>query len=350
MPLTQKINSIQFLRGLAALIVVIYHTAGYIKVNFSPVVFLDDFFNFGFAGVDLFFVISGFIILFTSKKYINNPESIGEYLKKRFVRIYPIYWIILSILFLLSWFIPFLLNKNVFKTEFPDNFSSYINTIFLLPKHLAINAASWTLSYELYFYLVFSLIILSKKLKFIPLLILAISFYNSIILNPNADFIKPTYFTFFFSGYNFEFMFGVLICQFYHKINFSKILSILFVFISVVIITQLGHNVGDFDTYKRIITFGMPSGLILLSLLNLEKNHGLRFSKFLIMLGDASYVLYLIHFPMMLLLNKIPVLLGYSFSINTEIYYSYFIIISIVITSIYIHKWVEKPLNKLILG
>jgi exopolysaccharide production protein ExoZ len=350
MPIPKKINSIQFLRGLAALIVVIYHTAGYIKVNYIPYVFLGDFFNFGFAGVDLFFVISGFIILFTSKNYINTPSSLILYLKKRLVRVYPIYWLILSILFSLSWLIIFVLNKNVFKTEFPNSFFSYLSTIFLLPKHLAINAASWTLSYELYFYLIFALIIVSKKLKFIPVIILVISFYNSVILNPDAYFVKPTYFTFFFSGYNFEFMFGALICQFYQKINFPKTISIIIILISTWVITQLGHQVGDFDTYKRIITFGIPSALILLSILNLEKNYGMTFLKFFVILGDASYVLYLIHFPMMLLLNKIPILLGHSFSLNIEIYFSCFIIIAIVFTSIYLHKWVEKPLNKLILG
>ena len=63
------INSIQFLRGFAALAVVIHHTGGYVKRYFEPTLLFGDKFSIGFAGVDLFFVISGFIIHFTSKKY-----------------------------------------------------------------------------------------------------------------------------------------------------------------------------------------------------------------------------------------------------------------------------------------
>ncbi len=345
----QKINSIQFLRGLAALIVVIYHTSDYIKINYTQQVFLGDFFSFGFAGVDLFFVISGFIILFTSKKYINNPTSIGEYLKKRFVRIYPIYWIVLITLLASTNIITFLLDKNIFKTELPTKLSTYLNTFFLLPNHLAINAASWTLSFELYFYLIFGLIILSKNLKFIPIIILLISLYNSVILIPNDGFIKINYFFFFFSGYNFEFMFGVLICYHYEQIKFSKIISGILILVSVIIISQLGHQVGIFDINKRVLIFGLPSAVILISILNLEKNHRMTFLNFFVLLGDSSYVLYLIHFPAMLLLNKIPSLLGNSLSFVNETFYSFFIIFLIVLTSIYLHKWIEKPLNNYIL-
>ena len=79
------INSIQFLRGFAALAVVIHHTGGYVKRYYEPIVLFGDKFSIGFAGVDLFFVISGFIIHFTSKNYIDNPSKLKEYLQKRFV-------------------------------------------------------------------------------------------------------------------------------------------------------------------------------------------------------------------------------------------------------------------------
>ena len=61
------INSIQFLRGFAALAVVIHHTGGYVKRYYEPTLLFKDGLSIGFAGVDLFFVISGFIIHFTSK-------------------------------------------------------------------------------------------------------------------------------------------------------------------------------------------------------------------------------------------------------------------------------------------
>ena len=348
MSLKKIINSIQFLRGFAALAVVIHHTGGYVKRYFEPVVLFGDKFSIGFAGVDLFFVISGFIIHFTSKKYLNNPSKFKEYLQKRFIRVYPIYWIITTILFLSSWLIILVLNKNIFSIGYPNTFSAYLKTYTLFPLHFAINPVTWTLSYEIFFYLCFALLILSKRLWIIPALILSISFYNIFINIPDIIEVKLNYFNFIFSGYNFEFMFGFLIYQFYEKIKLSNIVSIILILIAISIIVLFGYEVGDYDSYKRVLIFGFSSGLILIALLNLEQNDALSFPKFTVKLGDASYALYLIHFPMMLFMNKIPQILGYNLNANQEVWYSYFIIIIIVFSSIYVHQWIEKPVaNKL---
>ncbi len=340
------INSIQFLRGFAALAVVVHHTGGYVKRYFEPTLLFGDKFSIGFAGVDLFFVISGFIIHFTSKSYLNNPSKLKEYLKKRFIRVYPIYWIITTILFVSSWLIVEILDKNIFSIGYPNTFIAYIQTYLLLPLHFAINPVTWTLSYELFFYLCFALLIISKRLWIIPALILAVSFYNIFINIPEIVEVKLNYFNFIFSGYNFEFMFGFLIYPFYEKIKLSTIISVILLIISISIIALFGYDIGDYDSYKRVLTFGLPSGLILLSLLNLENNNAISFPKITLTLGDASYALYLIHFPMMLLMNKIPQILGYNFSAIQEVWYSYFIIISMVISSIYVHKWIEMPVAK----
>ena len=337
------INSIQFLRGFAALAVVIHHTGGYVKRYFEPTVLFGDKFSIGFAGVDLFFVISGFIIHFTSKNYFNNPSKLKEYLQKRFIRVYPIYWIITTILFFSSWLIVLLLNRNIFSIGYPNTVSAYIQTYLLLPLHFAINPVTWTLSYEIFFYLCFAILIISKRLWIIPALILVVSFYNIFINIPAVVEVKLNYFNFFFSGYNFEFMFGFLIFQFYEKIKLSNIISVILLIISISIIVLFGYAIGDYDSYKRVLTFGLPSGLILLSLLNLENNDAISFPKFTLTLGDASYALYLIHFPMMLLMNKFPQILGYNFTAEQEVLYSYFIIFSIIISSVYIHKWIEIP-------
>ena len=340
------INSIQFLRGFAALAVVVHHTGGYVKRYFEPTLLFEDKFSIGFAGVDLFFVISGFIIHFTSKNYLNNPSKLKEYLKKRFIRVYPIYWIITTILFISSWLIVEILDKNIFSIGYPNTLIAYIQTYLLLPLHFAINPVTWTLSYELFFYLCFAILIISKRLWIIPALILAVSFYNIFINIPEIVEVKLNYFNFIFSGYNFEFMFGFLIYPLYEKIKLSNIISVILLIISISIIALFGYDIGDYDSYKRVLTFGLPSGLILLSLLNLENNNAISFPKITLTLGDASYALYLIHFPMMLLMNKIPQILGYNFSAIQEVWYSYFIIISMVISSMYVHKWIEMPVAK----
>ena len=320
-----------------------HHTGGYVKRYFEPTLFLGDYFSLGFAGVDLFFVISGFIIHFTSKNYLNNPSKFKEYLKKRFVRVYPIYWVITTVLFFSSWLITIILHKNIFSIGYPHTLGAYIQTYTLFPLHFAINPVTWTLSYELFFYLGFSLLIISERLWVIPALILVLSLFHLIVDIPDGDL---NYFNFFFSGYNFEFLLGFLIFQFYKSVKLPNLLSVLLLVLSLGLIIYFGYTVSDIDSLKRVLVFGLPSSMILIALLNLEQNEVISFPKFCLTLGDASYALYLIHFPMMLLMNKIPLIMGFTITASQEVLYSCFIIITIVITSIYVHKWIEKPLAK----
>ena len=341
------INSIQLLRGVAALAVVVHHTGGYLKRYFEPSVFLGDYCSIGFGGVDLFFVISGFIIHFTSKKYLNNPSKLSEYLKKRFVRVFPIHWFVLTGLFALGWIITTVFHKNIFSIGYPHTLIAYIQTYILFPLHFAINPVTWTLSYELFFYLCFALLIISKRLWFIPAGILLVSGCN-VYLNylQNGGEANFNYFNFVFSGYNFEFVLGFFIYQFYDKIQLNNLTSLILLLMGLGIFIGFGYEVSDFDNYKRLLIFGFPSALIVLGMLNLEKNDAIKIPKFWVLLGDASYVLYLIHFPIMLLMNKLPQIFGYTFTANQEINYSYFIILTIIFVSVIVHKYIEKPLSK----
>jgi exopolysaccharide production protein ExoZ len=343
------INSIQFLRGFAALAVVIHHVGGLVKRYYVPHLLFNDYFGIGFAGVDLFFVISGFIIHFTSHKYLNNPNKLGEYFKKRFARVFPIYWLVTTALFVFSSLLTIILQKDIFSTGYPHTIWAYIQTYTLFPLHFAINPVTWTLSYELFFYLGFGLLIISKRFWIVIAIILGISLYNITMIYPFKNEYTFSYFNFFFSGYNFEFIFGYLIFQFYDKIKFSNWISISMILIAVFIILNFGYEIGDYDAYQRVLAFGVPSALILIVLLNLEKNKSIKIPSFFVTLGDSSYVLYLIHFPMLLFLNKIPQLLGKTLNAQQEIIYSYFMIGFIVCAGIFVHKLIEKPLAKLIL-
>jgi len=109
MPL-QKLNSIQALRGLAAVFVLIYHIAqqqmhaiGAIigeRKGAAPTVdgwLLSGPWTQGYAGVDLFFVISGFIMVYVTQNFTQQTgrkvAQVGSFFYKRFVRIYPLWWV-----------------------------------------------------------------------------------------------------------------------------------------------------------------------------------------------------------------------------------------------------------------
>jgi exopolysaccharide production protein ExoZ len=115
--------SIQALRFAAALLVLFFHMG---------------LMRYGFKGVDLFFVISGFVLYFNYHfRPSNTPALRKKYFIHRLTKIYLLYWTVLLVLYILA---PFPLDLSL------------LGTILLIPGHNPVLATSWSLSYELYFY------------------------------------------------------------------------------------------------------------------------------------------------------------------------------------------------------
>ncbi len=85
---TKNLQLIQALRGIASLLVVLFHCTGS-STEYLQQKFLGNSFLFGGAGVDIFFVLSGFIITYTNINIIPKTGSLTLFLRRRFVRIYP---------------------------------------------------------------------------------------------------------------------------------------------------------------------------------------------------------------------------------------------------------------------
>ncbi|WP_188093358.1 acyltransferase family protein [Photorhabdus heterorhabditis] len=141
--------TIQMLRGIAALLVVMFHIRGtlngvYAQSNLGDLLFLS-----GPAGVDLFFVISGFIICLSSKK--NEEHKVGKFAIRRLFRVYPLFFVSL-------------VAYQIF--VFPEfHIDSFFRSAFLLPRDYSGNAPyfgynllfpAWTLLFEVTFYALFT--------------------------------------------------------------------------------------------------------------------------------------------------------------------------------------------------
>ncbi|HCR1927425.1 hypothetical protein AF35_00289 [Enterobacter roggenkampii CHS 79] len=94
----QQVRSIQYLRGIAAILVVGFHFRGNLNDIYPIKNFGDLMFISGSFGVDLFFMISGFIIALSTAKSEDN--MLTKYVVKRFFRIYPLFIITLAIFYL----------------------------------------------------------------------------------------------------------------------------------------------------------------------------------------------------------------------------------------------------------
>ena len=117
-----EIKIIQALRATAAIGVISYHI-NYIMIN--RLSYSNQNEGIGMVGVDLFFVISGFIMVYTCYKQFKKPKSSVIFLMKRLARIIPIYWIYNSLLVILLFFIPSLFSNLKF------NLNSVISSYFL---------------------------------------------------------------------------------------------------------------------------------------------------------------------------------------------------------------------------
>ena len=150
MPKTNFNLGIQLLRGIAALLVVVHHSLEESRA-LAPHIAPKWLILTGACGVDIFFVISGFIIYnVTYGRSKTNPESPPVFLLKRFLRIFPLYWICLAATLAL-W------SSGYFYKSMQMDFPRFAGAIFLLPFRLPVIDVAWTLVYEMYFYYIFAI-------------------------------------------------------------------------------------------------------------------------------------------------------------------------------------------------
>ena len=164
--MVERLHAADFLRGVAALIVVFWHYKFFFAATPASVM-LYPFYNNGQIAVDLFFVISGFILMHVYHDKIYKYSEFREYMIKRVARLYPLHVISLMITALL--FIGFYLNKGVYGFVYlkNDTYHFFLNLFLLqyvgLQSGYSFNAPSWTLSGEFWVNLLFAVFLVSAR-------------------------------------------------------------------------------------------------------------------------------------------------------------------------------------------
>jgi exopolysaccharide production protein ExoZ len=147
---SQKIETVELGRGLAAFAVLLLHAEGMLLPAKNGVAEgFGGLFRFGFLGVDFFFVLSGFIIYFVHARHVGDARQAPAYLMRRLFRILPTYWAVFAILIVL---LPF---QRTWPTLSLEWFASQFS---LSTLNLWVGQA-WTLQHEFLFYLIFSALI-----------------------------------------------------------------------------------------------------------------------------------------------------------------------------------------------
>ena len=287
------IPGIQVMRGIAAFMVVLHHSwlatvhAG--SGSLGPL--QQQLIGVGASGVDIFFVISGFIMIHVSRDRFGQPGAGREFLLKRAIRIAPLYWIIATG-FLIMWLLGLLLRDDHFTTS--DVICSYLFAPCVQPHGLAHNThplldQGWTLSYEWYFYLLFAACLAYGSLR--TLLLGAPLFFCAVIALVSRSPLHGPIALFLGDPLVFEFCFGLLV-GFIHLRGVripTRAAALLLVVGAAALLTC-----GLPDRDLRWLIWGIPATLIIFGTLNLPapKSAG---GRALVWLGDASYSLYLFH-------------------------------------------------------
>lgn len=157
----------------------------------------------GNLGVDFFFVLSGFIIIFAHSRDIGQPHRLRNYLTRRFVRLFPVYWVYVGVFCLLV-AIGFGTSATI-----PETFSQWISTFTLvrLDNLTFPIAPAWTLVHELAFYLVFALLIASRRAGIV---VFGLWMVACVVLGEHPAYHEQTPWTTYLSPLNLNFLAGML--------------------------------------------------------------------------------------------------------------------------------------------
>ena len=274
--------SVQALRFVAAFSVALFHAQLALSKQMHET--LAYWFGLGAAGVHIFFCISGFVIMHTSYGADGRGIPVGRFLLKRFVRIFPIYWIccMLYVAFHQTW-----------GTGYQLSAAEWVTGLLLLPPDSAgIIGPGWTLSFELYFYLCFALLLWLAPLP--ALLILTMFFGASVAVGFVLPFDEPIETA--TSPLILEFIAGAWLGYFYiRRHNQSSLLGLILAGLGLILFI-LANALFDHRTAPLTLIWGLPSVLIVAGVLMFEQARPLpQFLQKVSHLGDSSYVLYLIH-------------------------------------------------------
>ena len=337
------LHNLQGLRGIACLLVLGIHMGGW-ESNFGVArEFLRPFRWFGFAGVDLFFVISGFIIAHTQAGAFGQPRKLPGYLLRRFWRVYPLFWIAMVIAVpLMSWALSECAvdDWGAWLTLTPAEYPNY----YIPP--------AWTLNYEVTFYGAFGLLLLLPR-RVAPWLLLAwaIVIGAAQILKTDNSFHAATIGQSLVSPLIWEFLLGCAVA-FAVRIFPAR-------FGRLAILAGLLWAAGWMTAFavpgqpyalctmvlERSLACGPAAALIVYGCIAAERQGTLRLPKWLQSTGDASYSIYLWHGPVGMSLHYS--ILGWPHHTAPHLAWLAFMLLVCWGGGMLLHHWVERPLMNL---
>jgi exopolysaccharide production protein ExoZ len=320
-----SLETIQAARGIAAIAVVLAHAG---TVLGAPVAF-----RAGHAGVDFFFVLSGFIITWVHHRDVGHPSALRRYVWRRLIRIYPMYWFALALL------MP-LIALGIAQTTHPP----LAATLLLLPQHQSpLLGVSWTLQHEMLFYLMFAIAILNRNagiaLFGVWLLLMLLGCIYSTFSVPWTP--PSLLWDFLAAPYQLQFLLGMTVAAATLKDRVPIPRTMLAIGVIGFVTTAALEDL-DLIAYLGLASqalFGIFSACAVAGMATAEERHLLHVNAPAALIGAASYTIYLVHYPAIALVRSNWIILEFP-GLTAMVALS-----SVAIgTGIALHLAVERPI------
>lgn len=330
------LRNIQALRALAAFMVVFVHLEAFaLRLGGGPETFVA-----GNGGVDLFFVISGLIMVYTT---LDRPTTPHGFIGQRLARIAPLYWLVTLAVFAIAVAAPSLMQAT--RADPVELVKSLLFVPFTKSNGLTQPVAfvGWTLNYEMAFYAVFALGLLAPR-RWIGAAfagaVIALAVAAGVALQP-----KSTLGAFYTAPIMLEFVFGMILGLILRRLPSGRgaaaacgaLIAPLFV------LMLLGPAL--WPGVDRAVMFGLPGAGIVLCALVLERSGAVLRTGWVQRLGDASYAVYLTHFFVTQAAVKVTDKLGLTGPVAT-ILALIATLVGVAVVGVAVHLLIERPLAK----
>lgn len=354
LPTPQKIEELESLRGLAAFLVVFFHIP-----KWNPILDIGII-NNGYLMVELFFVLSGFVIFNAYSDKIDCRTDLLRFQFLRFSRLYPVH-IIFLLAFVLIELVKYVAvmklgisspNSAPFET---NNIAAFIKNIFLISSVLpyqsqSFNYPAWSISVEFYTYLIFGLsILLGRRVKNTLFALVAVAALVMLATEVTFGF---TYLLRCFSG----FFVGCLTANVTKNLKLRMPSYISLALLAVIVVFLQLKTTKDFDLLIYFLTAALIASLVLSqegflkTLLNL---------KALTWLGAVSYSVYMSHAAIVWATNQVirviskrPEIIGANgksypqLSQLDSLIACVVVVLCVLLTSALVYNFIEKPIRE----
>ncbi len=329
-------ETIQVTRFICALVVMILHTAFYTSERLDSKTFHYDQ---GFQGVKLFFIISGFVMIISSESLMGNQKAWSIFAIKRIIRIVPIYWIMTTYKLIILIFASSLIYHA--RLDYGFILKSY----FFIPAFNVDGSlepfygVGWTLNYEMFFYLLFTvaLLVRVRPIVFMSIILIPLS-----VLSIYRTSNWPAAVSFYANPIILNFLYGMIAGQLIingKKLSQRLAIPLIVICLLYIFIPRIGIISG---IPSNNVIVSIASFLLIYGAASIENFWGKKIPAQLIYLGGASYSLYLIHPSVAPLAPTLLNLLHLKFDVLSVVLG----VLGAILVGTTFYKFCEKPLTK----